>query len=93
MDDDAFWAAVDAVEESPDPEEEDGFWSCDAEVAADANAAGEMQHSACSLSYDTLATTDDDDDDDVVWARVDEDIACAAVASVALPLGGPRRCR
>ncbi|KAK3286128.1 hypothetical protein CYMTET_6292 [Cymbomonas tetramitiformis] len=64
MDDDAFWAAVDAVEESPDPEEEDDFWSCDAEIAADANVAGGMQHSACSLSYDTLSTTTDDDDDD-----------------------------
>ncbi|KAK3277617.1 hypothetical protein CYMTET_14386 [Cymbomonas tetramitiformis] len=51
MDDDAFLAAVDAVEESPDSEEEE--------------------------------------DDDVFWIRVDEDIACAAVAFVALPLGGP----
>eukprot|EP00854_Cymbomonas_tetramitiformis_P028574 gene28574-35439_t len=50
MDDDAFWAAVDAVEESPDSEvEEDEFWSRDAEIAADADAALARRQSAAVL--------------------------------------------
>eukprot|EP00854_Cymbomonas_tetramitiformis_P018840 gene18840-22513_t len=43
---------------------------------------------AVEESPDSEEEEEEEEEEDVFWARADEDVACAAVAFVALPLGG-----